>query len=136
MTNEKRWITLFFFFCYFWFAWFACSLSFFVFVRLIFDVVKQCQHCQQLPMRLETVKVCFKYSQLSNKRFLVYYLGTWRVLTLVSVQFFRYNRADQSFEHQIFAIIQNTFYRLIKGQQYFTVIQIAGRDQEFWITVT
>ena len=30
-----------------------------------------------------------------------------------------------------FAIIQSTLYRLIKGQQYFTVIQIAKQDQAF-----
>ena len=30
---------------------------------------------------------------------------------------------------RIFAIIQSTFYRLFKGQQYFTVIQIAGQDR-------
>ena len=31
----------------------------------------------------------------------------------------------------IFAIIQSTFYRLIKGQQYFIVIQIAKQNQAF-----
>ena len=35
---------------------------------------------------------------------------------------------------RVFAIIQST--DLIKGQQHFTVIQIARQDRGFWITVT
>ena len=48
-------------------------------------------------------------------------------------QFFWYNRADQSFECQIFYVVyfQSTFYKLIKGQLYFTAIQIVGRDWHF-----
>ena len=32
---------------------------------------------------------------------------------------------------RVFAIIQSTFTDLIKEQQYFTAIQIAGRDRNF-----
>ena len=37
---------------------------------------------------------------------------------------------------RLFAALQSTIDRLIKEQQYFTVIQIAGRDGAFSITVT
>ena len=54
---------------------------------------------------------------------------------------FWYNRADQSLERQIFypvylLLSKVHFTDLIKGQQHFTVIQIARQDRAFWITVT